>query len=451
MKNSTRCSTEKLKTRLKNAEQELKFLKMQDGITNLTNKKGFITDLTHLLHHRPDAQYAIIFLELNQFNNIYGRLTESTQTQLLRKITEKIQSILSKCDRLAQQERDKFLICLAQVPSKKTLIKKLKNIITSFQHAFNVNQQSICLTTNLGVSLYPNDAPSPEKLVKLAYQACRASKKMGENHYQFYDISNSHHTHYFEHIEEQLHFALQKNELSLLFQPQFDTQSGHIVGIEALLRWKNAKLGVIPPVDFIPIAEKQGLIFPITDWVVREACRQFKNMPKAAHSIRMSVNLSAREFQSDSPTIVNRLKTILQEEKILPQQLDLELTETNVMKNYKTATPIMETLANVGFHISCDDFGIGYSSLSHLKHLPLHTLKIDKSFIDNITQNLYDHAIVQAILLIAEILNFRVIAEGIEHLSQMKTLKALGCHLIQGYYLSRPVAMDQVIKKIMKH
>ncbi len=450
MKSSHRCSNSVLKPRITHTENKIKSTQIQQANFELLNRKGFLTDLNQIFHHRPNEQYAVVFLEIEHFHRIYERFSEQTQNQLLKKITSRIQSQLCEKDRFARQECDKFLICLSEFSSQKSLIKKIKSIIQAFQDGFIIHQQNIFLSINLGVSVYPTDAACPEKLLRFAYQACRSSKSMGENNYQLYDITNTHHTHYFEHIEEQLHFALQKKELSLLFQPQIDTLSGQIIGIEALLRWKNGKLGMVPPVDFIPIAEKKGLIFQITDWVIKNACQEFKNLPKTEQPIRMSINISAKEFQSTSPTILSRLNTILKEEHLRPSQIDLELTETNVMKNYKTAIPIMENLSKAGFHISCDDFGIGYSSLSHLKHLPIDTLKIDKSFVDNITQNLYDHAIVQAILLIADVLNFRVIAEGIENISQMNTLKTLGCHLIQGYYFSRPVSMNRIIEKILK-
>lgn len=249
-------------------------------------------------------------------------------------------------------------------------------------------------------------------------------------------------------IEKQLTCALSKNEFSLLFQPQFDSLSGTMIGVEALLRWDNSKIGHVSPSNFIPIAERSELIFPISDWVIRQVCRELKPIFSQKPEFRVSINLSMKEFLSPPISLTERLHVILAEEGVRASMFELEITETHIMENYAKAVPIMRALKTEGFHIACDDFGIGYSSLNRLKHLPIDTLKIDKSFIKNIAHDIHDNVIIKAILLIAKTFNFRVIAEGIEQASQVKALKALGCHLIQGYYFSKPISITEIIKMI---
>jgi diguanylate cyclase (GGDEF)-like protein len=410
-------------------------------LKKVPGRKQFVSKIQRMFRKKPEQTHAIVFFDIDNFHVAYTRLAAEEQRDLIFQIAKRISLSLSSKDFLAYQGNDKFLFCIADIHTRQKLISKLDEIIASFRGPFEIYQQKIYLTASLGVALFPEDEKKPEHLLQYAHDAWYSAKKTGKNNYQLYAEKNRMRSH--DDIEKQLYFALSRNEFSLAFQPQFDTVCGVMVGAEALLRWNNPEIGSISPLDFIPIAEKTGLIFPISDWVIREACRQLRSLPAHKKNFRLCINLSAKEFQSPS-SLIERLHHILEEEHINASCFELELTETNIMENYAIATPILHNLKKEGFHIACDDFGIGYSSLNRLKHLPVDTLKIDKSFVDRVADDEYDHAIIQAILLIAKIFKFRVVAEGIEASSQIETLRKLGCNLIQGYYFSKPTSIKRI-------
>jgi EAL domain-containing protein (putative c-di-GMP-specific phosphodiesterase class I) len=319
-----------------------------------------------------------------------------------------------------------------------------------------VGEHELFTSCSIGIAIFPNDGETSDILIKNADAAMHISKERGKDRFQLFSSSIANNS--FERLvlENSLRRALERNEFQLYYQPQLDMRTGKMIGAEALLRWLHPDLGFIPPVEFIPIAEDTGLIHPIGEWVLKTACAQKKLWnQQGLQPFRISVNLSARQFHYAN--LVDMVGDTIRKSGIDARELDLELTESTIMDRLEETTQTLRRLKNMGTHISIDDFGTGYSSLMYLKTFPIDTIKIDKSFVDDVTTDSDDQAITQAIISMAHSLKMDVVAEGVETKAQLEILRAQGCDILQGYLFSKPVPasdislllLSEIAKKIL--
>jgi EAL domain-containing protein (putative c-di-GMP-specific phosphodiesterase class I) len=338
---------------------------------------------------------------------------------------------------------DEFTIVISELTDRVEAMDIATLVLESLSEPFIIDGQEFSLTASIGISTYPDDGETAETLVRNADTAMYKAKEEGRNNFQIYTDAFNHAAVERVNLEQQLRKAIDKGEFLVRYQPQIEISSGRMIGTEALVRWQSPQLGLVSPADFIPLAEETGLIMAIGEFVMETACRQNKAWHDAGYSdIVVSVNMSARQFQNDS--MLDWLSDILTTTGLDPCYLDLELTESILMKNPESMIEILQTLKDMNIGISIDDFGTGYSSLSYLKQFPVSALKIDRSFISNITTDPDDAAIARAVIAMAKSLNLKVIAEGVETLAQLSFLHELNCDLLQGYLISPPVAPEEI-------
>ncbi len=323
-------------------------------------------------------------------------------------------------------------------------------ILAAFKPVFDIENYQLHISPSIGIALYPLHGQDAETLIKNADAALYIVKSQGRNHYQFYHSAINSGSSELLILENSLHYALDRQEFEVYYQPQVNITTGEITKIEALLRWRHLELGLVPPEKFIPLAEETGLIVPIGEWVLKTACTQnkFWQDTLGLPSLSVAVNLSARQFQQ--PNLVNIVMQILSETKLAPQSLELEITESIAMQNVEFTKKILSELYALGVSISIDDFGTGYCSLSYLKNFPIHGLKIDRSFVRDLSDNNHDAAITTAIIALAHGLKLAVVAEGVETEEQRNLLRVLDCELMQGYLFSRPLSAEDITRLLQK-
>jgi EAL domain-containing protein (putative c-di-GMP-specific phosphodiesterase class I) len=339
---------------------------------------------------------------------------------------------------LARLGGDEFTVLLTDLQQPEDALVVASRIRASLEEPMQLGKHKIIITPSIGISLYPQDGKDVVTLLKNADMAMYFAKRSGPNNVQFFESSMNEKALLRMNLENELRHAIERNEISLNYQPQINLQTGAITGFEALIRWKNFTLGNIPPLDFIPVAEDNGLIIPIGKWVLRTACRQLKSWQNAGSGLkRIAVNVSMLQFsQKDFPDTVS---LILEETHLEPAALELEITESVLMNDPDQAVVILKTLKDIGVQLAIDDFGTGYSSLSYLKQLPVDRLKIDRSFINAITTNADDQAIASAVIAMAKTMGLQVTAEGVETTEQLNFLRQQKCPEAQGFYISRPM------------
>jgi EAL domain-containing protein (putative c-di-GMP-specific phosphodiesterase class I) len=326
--------------------------------------------------------------------------------------------------------------------------KVARRILNIFAEPFTIEQQELYISASIGIALFPTDGENADELLKSADVAMYHAKKLGRNNYQYYSRKLNEEAVRKLMIEGKLRRAVENKALELYYQPQIDTATGRITGVEALLRWHDQEIGQVSPTVFVPIAEEYGLVVPISEWVIREACRQ-AYVWNAAYdeSIDISINVSGIHFNNQGLEQV--IAGALKENGLDPRHLELELTETAILQDPSLAIKTLQTLKDMGVQISLDDFGTGYSSLSYLMKLPIDKLKIDQSFIRNLEQGTDGSAIVSAVIAMAHSLGLRVIAEGVEEAVQLQILREMQCDLVQGYYVARPMPADEFERLIV--
>ncbi|MCU0532804.1 MAG: EAL domain-containing protein [Hydrococcus sp. Prado102] len=433
-------------TERKRAEEILQYQAFHDTLTDLPNRALFQEQLALAIAnaHRNQAQMAAIFLDLDNFKKINDTLGHSTGDRILQLFAKRLHTCLRGGDTLARWGGDEFTILLPHIKCVEETAKLAQKLLEEIKQPFEVGEHQLYVKCSLGIAVYPQDGEDPEALLKNADAAVYRAKEKGRDRYQFYSSTMTSQVSEWLRLEHQLHQAISKEQLFLCYQPQLELATGQILGIEALIRWHHPELGLISPAKFIPLAEDNGLIVPIGEWVLKTACAQNKALQKAGlPPLKVSVNLSARQFQYAN--LVEMVAQVLQETELDPQWLELEITETTLVQNVNLARWTLERLQQLGIRISMDDFGTGYSSLGYLKQFPFHTLKIDQSFVRDLTEDSRDTAIVSAAIALGRGLNLRVIAEGVETQQQADLLRTLQCEAIQGYWLSKPLKAEDLI------
>jgi diguanylate cyclase (GGDEF)-like protein/PAS domain S-box-containing protein len=433
--------------RRKLAEDSLQFAASHDSLTGLPNRARFKERVDHALTvaRRIRKQLGIFFVDLDRFKTINDSQGHVAGDAVLQEVAVRLRGCLRESDTIARQGGDEFVILIADVEEPRYFVGVAEKIRATLSRPFMYNGIEYHLGASIGISTYPGDSGDAETLLKNADIAMYRAKEHGRDNFQFY--SEQMNTHSIERLtlESNLRHALERGELLLHYQPKVETRSGKISGVEALLRWQHPDRGQIPPLQFIPMAEETGLILPIGDWVLRTACARLSAWLGDGHPpMRMAVNLSPRQFAN--PALPREVASALADAGLDAGYLELEITESMVMHNPEQAVGILNEFKSMGVHLSIDDFGIAYSSLSYLKRFPIDSLKIDGSFVKDLPHNTDDAAITRAIIAMAQSLRLKTVAEGVETDAQLAFLNQYGCDEIQGFLFSEPLEESALLE-----
>jgi diguanylate cyclase (GGDEF)-like protein/PAS domain S-box-containing protein len=436
-------------TERKAAEARVQFLAYYDALTGLPNRTLFEDRLAKALANarRRRERIAVLWLDLDNFKTINDSLGHSVGDLLLKQVGERLQKYVRAQDTVAKVGGDEFVFALINPGHISRAAAAAERIRRAVAGEFEVQGHVLNVTCSIGISLFPYHGEDGETLIKNAAAAMHCAKENGRNNFRFFTRKLNARAVERLALENSLRVALEKRELFLVYQPQVEIATGRITGGEALLRWRHPKLGLVAPGKFIPVAEDSGLIVPIGEWVLKTACAQARHWQELGlPALPIAVNVSAVQLRQERFLPV--IRRVLDETGLAPQYLELEITEGVLLSNAGKTLAMLQQLANMGLPLSIDDFGTGYSSLSYLKDLPVCKLKIDRSFIRAMTVNPRDAAITAAVISMANSLNLKVIAEGVENEEQMSFLRAHHCDEIQGYYFSKPLEADDFAKKL---
>jgi diguanylate cyclase (GGDEF)-like protein/PAS domain S-box-containing protein len=430
----------------KQTEETIRSLAYHDPLTGLANRLLFVDRLVQAIERarRNGQPLAVMLVDLDRFKLVNDSMGHDSGDEVLRAVASRMREALRGSDTIARNGSDEFLLLLGNVGSAEGAAKIAQKVIDAIRPTLRIAGHELTVTASIGIAVHPADGEEPETLIQNADTALYRAKEQGPGTYQFYTSDMNATAFQRLVLETHLRRALEQGELAVYYQPQLDLASGDIVGVEALVRWFHPEHGTVPPSEFIPIAEESGLILAIGGWVLETACAQVRRWQKLGfEGLRLAVNMSAHQFrQSD---LVETVRTVLKETGLAPSLLELELTEGIVMRNAGATVARLRALETLGVRLAIDDFGTGYSSLGYLKRFPIRALKVDQSFIRDITLDPNDAAIVQAIIAMAESLGIRVAAEGVETASQLELLRRFACHEMQGYLFSRPVPADDLL------
>ncbi len=432
--------TARMAASLKEANEELQRMALQDGLTKLPNRLLLEDRMGQAIANaqRSRSLCAVLFVDLDRFKAVNDTLGHFVGDELLKGVADRLQAAVRSADTVSRLGGDEFVVLLQGV-SQDDAARVAGKIVESLAQPFRILAHEMVVTPSIGISMFPHHGQNARTLIVNADAAMYNAKRSGRNNFQFFSDDTATCLPERMEMENDLRHALVRGEFELHYQPSVNVVSNETVGMEALLRWHHPQKGLIMPGDFIPLAEETGLIIPIGAWVLQEACRQTKAWhDKGLPKVRVAVNISAIQFHQKN--LLECVAQALKKSGLAPQYLEVEITESVVMQKASEAIVTLEQLARMGVHISIDDFGTGYSSLSYLKRFPLHTLKIDRSFVRDLSESADDAAIVSAIIAMAHSLRLKVVAEGVETRDQLRLLHALGSDEYQGYYRSKPVA-----------
>jgi len=427
-------------TKKKKADEQIYKLAHLDLITQLPNRLAFEKSLNEsiTLAEGTEHQLAVMFIDLDHFKLINDTAGHPAGDELLQQVAARLTEIIGTDNVISRFGGDEFTVLLPKINSKQEIADIATKILDSLLSPFSISSNEITIGASIGIGIYPDDGNDVSTLLSAADNAMYSAKEAGRASFNFYTRQMKIDTHERVIMERELRDALKNNEFLLHYQPQIDIRTKKVVGTEALIRWQHPAKGLIPPDKFIPIAEATGLILPIGQWVIEEACRQLQQWRSDGfNELTMAINLSARQFfQND---LLENIKKTLDITRVPADKLEFEITESMIMNDVDEVIDTLHKIKSIGVQLSMDDFGTGYSSLSYLKKFPLNKIKIDKSFIDGLPDDNDDLAIVQAIIAIAHSLNLTVIAEGVENIEQYTLLTQYQCNEVQGYYFSRPL------------
>jgi len=430
-------------------QQDLARLETTDTLTGLANRRFFMEDLTHTLSiaDRQMRQVALVMIDLDRFQMLNDSLGHQFGDELLIKVSERLNGLSDERIMVAYSGGDEFMICQQHVEDIDDVINLLGQIKQCFEEPFDVQGERHGITATMGVAVYTQSGLDADTLMRNADVALYRAKEQGRNTYQFYTEGMQDREVMRLELDKDLDQALANDEFVLYFQPQLDLNDSSINSVEALIRWQHPRRGLLPPIDFIPLAEESGRITDIGRWVVKAACRQlakWQNGPYA--NLRIAVNLSGRELDDES--IVDHIQEVLESHGVPADRLEVELTEEIFIQNIEHNLNQLSKLHKLGVHLAIDDFGVGYSSLGYLRDFPVDLLKIDRSFITNVTERHDDAVITRAVINLAHNLGIQVVAEGVETREQLNFLKNHRCDLIQGYLISRPIPAADLEKAL---
>jgi diguanylate cyclase (GGDEF)-like protein len=434
------------------AERSLRFIASHDELTGLLNRAALQHELAHAIRrsNRQQKPFAVMFVDLDRFKHINDTLGHGVGDQMIRICGERLTALLRDTDVVARFGGDEFVLLLENLSATKDAEVLAEKVLACCAAPFVIEGRELHVSASVGVSLYPENGNDAEALLKNADTAMYRAKEKGRNTYRFYAAKmNARSTEQLM-LESALRHAQERGELEMYYQPKMNLQSQHISGVEALMRWHHPLLGTISPTQFIPIAEETGLIVSMGKWALEQACADSRSWQQfGLPAVLVSVNLSPRQFESR--TLIADIRAALEASGLEPALLELEITEGAVMANPDHATKLLRTIRDMGIGLAIDDFGTGYSSLSYLKHFPLSTVKIDRSFINDLTRDADARALIDGIITLAHGLRMKVVAEGIETMAQLDYLRSHECDEAQGYWLCKPVTCDEVRDFMARH
>jgi diguanylate cyclase len=435
--------------RLEAANAKLQYQATHDALTDLPNRMLFMDRLGREIAHaeRDGHLFAVLLLDLDRFKQINDSLGHGAGDRLLEEVARRLCGAVREVDTVARIGGDEFLLLIADTRDQSDLAAVAAKIGKALGEPLSVGSAELHTSASIGISMYPADGTTGDDLVARADEAMYFAKQSGRNSYQFFNRTMSVFSQDRLDLENDLRRALPMNQFEVHYQPKSDVASGRINSVEALLRWRHPRRGLVSPAEFIPLAEENGLILSIGRWVLREACRQAHGWQRMGLPfLRVAVNVSPVQFRQSN--FLQAVRTALLDFDLEPQYLEIELTETTVMDNAEGSVQILEELSRMGVVVSIDDFGTGYSSMSYLRRFPIDKLKIDRSFISDLTTNSADSSIVQAIISLAHSLRLKVVAEGVETAEQLERLRELGCDQYQGFFRSAAVPAAEIEESI---
>lgn len=432
-------------------DDQLKHMAFHDPLTGVGNRNKLERHLNEILamSSRKHENFAIIILDLDHFKNINDSIGHDAGDVLLQIIAERLQNSVRDSDVVARLGGDEFMIVITNVKDSDAVAEICHKILNNVSRKLNIQGHEIYTTTSIGICMYPHDGLDTETLIKNADLALYRAKEVGRNNYQFFTPEMTHKAQERMARQTALNHALIREEFVLYYQPSFDVSIKRIKSVEALLRWDSKDYGFLTPDSFMSIAEESGLIVPLGDWILRSACKQIRDWQTAGcEGLTMSVNFSARQFKQADFT--DKIKKILRETQVTPQTLVLEITESLIMQDPNNARIILTHLKNMGVTTVIDNFGTGFSSFGYLKDFPVDKIKIDKTFIRNITTDSTNISLIAAILAMANKLKIKVIVEGVETKDQYELLLREGCTEFQGFYIAKPMPTKQMYDFLKK-
>jgi diguanylate cyclase (GGDEF)-like protein/PAS domain S-box-containing protein len=444
-------------TAQKATAEQIVHMAHHDPLTGLFNRHALQSQLERILAgaRRDGSQVAVLLLDLDRFKDINDTLGHQVGDRLLVEMAQRLGNCVRASDVVARLGGDEFVVVLPDVENALSVAGVASKIRRSLADLYRIDEHSLYATPSIGVALFPIDGETPETLIRNADTAMYHAKSAGRNNFQFFTAAMNLLAMERLKLETALRQALENSTLTstqfrLEYQPQLHLESGRIVGLEALARWHHPQMGQVPPAKFIPVAEETGLIQPLGDWVFWEACRQLRAFKdQGVEGVRMAVNLSAQQLRDEAlPSIVIGALACYD---LQPAELEIEITESTAMRNPAATIAVLRQLNDIGIVLAIDDFGTGYSSLAYLKDLPIHRLKLDRSFVQDIGQNKKSAAICSATIVIGHNLGLDLVAEGVETPEQRSFLHELGCDAMQGFLYSKPMPADQVAAFIIEH
>jgi len=432
-------------TQQKASEAALHNMAFYDPLTELPNRALFHNRLQHEMEtaSREKEFVSLLFIDLDHFKWTNDTMGHAAGDKLLKIVAQRLKKVVRESDTVARLGGDEFTIILPGLGKTNRISILVQELMLSIKKPITIDEQVLHVGASIGIAIYPSDGQNINTLLKHADQAMYQAKEAGRHTFRFYSEKTN--TRAFDHIalDHELRQAFQEKEFTLYYQPKVNAKNGCIVGMEALIRWIKKDHTVVPPNHFIPLAEETGLIIPLGRWIMESACKQIAKWNTVSNKpLKMSVNLSAVQFQDKE--LIETIQTVIEKTAIEPETIELELTESMVMGDVEAAIETMNSIRKLGVNLAIDDFGTGYSSLSYLKRFPIQTLKIDKSFVNELTHDNSDAAIIEAIISMAKSLQLDVVAEGVETEEQLNFLRKKGCNELQGYYLGKPLPGDEL-------